>query len=214
MSAGSHVRFRGFDPHDEVAIARRRLPHWHQFGVTYFITFRLADSLPQPLLQQWRDERATWLRWHPPPWGADQEREYQDRFTHRIQEWLDAGMGTCHLRRPDVRAEVEFCLMRFDGKRYHIDAFVLMPNHVHALIKPASGYELSKLLQGIKGVSAKRCNKLLGSKCAFWMDETYDHIARDANELVAFRNYIAANPSKARLKPDEYALQLRNILTL
>jgi hypothetical protein len=56
---GRHVPFRGFDPHGELAIDRRRLPHWRQIGVAYFITFRLADSVPQTLLRQWRDERIT-----------------------------------------------------------------------------------------------------------------------------------------------------------
>lgn len=72
----------------------------------------------------------------------------------RMQEWLDAGLGACHMRRPDVRAKVEDCLLKFDGNRYEIDAFVLMPNHVHAVIKPTRGYDLSTILQGIKGVSA------------------------------------------------------------
>jgi REP element-mobilizing transposase RayT len=114
--------------------------------------------------------------------------------------------------RSDVRSQVELCLLQFDGKRYDIDAFVLMPNHVHALIKPALGYDLSTLLQGIKGVSANRCNKLLGYKSTFWMDESYDHVLRDVKELTAFRNYIAGNPMKAGLEPDEYSLQLRNVL--
>ena len=74
------------------------------------------------------------------------------------------GMGACQMRRPDVRAEVEVCLLQFDGNRYDIDAFVLMPNHVHAVIKPTPGSDLSTVLQGIKGVSANRCNKLLGHK--------------------------------------------------
>ena len=63
--------------------------------------------------------------------------------------------------------------------RVELDAFQLMPNHVHAVIKPALGYDLSTLLQGIKGVSANRCNKLLGHKSTFWMGESYDHIVRD-----------------------------------
>jgi putative transposase len=87
-----------------------------------------------------------------------------------------------------------------------------MPNHVHAVIKPALGYDLSTLLQGIKGVSANRCNKLLEYKSTFWMDESYDHIVRDVKELAVFRNYIAGNPAKAGLEPDEYSLQLRSIL--
>ena len=176
------------------------------------VTFRLADSLPQALLRQWRNERGIWLRLHPQPWSAHEEREYEARFVGRIQEWLDAGIGACHLRRPEVREEVEFCLMQFDAKRYDIDAFVLMPNRVHVIIKPTSGYDLSTILQGIKGVSANRCKKLLGHKSAFWMDESYDHIVRGAKELRAFRYYIGKNPDKAGLQPEEYSLHLRNVL--
>ena len=207
-----HVPFRGFDPYDEVHTARRRLPHWRQPGVSYFVTFRLADSVPQPLLRQWRHERAIWLRLHPQPRGVSELREYEARFIGRMQEWLDAGMGACHMRRPDVRAEVEVCLLQFDGNRYDIDAFVLMPNHVHAVMKPTPGSDLSTVLQGIKGVSANRCNKLLGHKSTFWMDESYDHIVRDAKELRAFRNYIAQNPDKAGLRSEEYSLHLRDVL--
>lgn len=188
------------------------MPHWHQSGVAYFITFRLADSLPESVLSEWRDERAIWLRWHPEPWLAAEQREYDERFTRRIQEWLDSDMGVCHLRRPDVRIQVADCLQHFDGTRYDVDAFVLMPNHVHAIIIPRDGYDLSAVLQGIKGVSANRCNKLLVSAGAFWMDESYDHIVRDAKALNAFRDYIAANPKNARLQQDEYTLQVRNIL--
>src|SRR5437899_2814921 len=134
MTIPRHVPFRGFDPYAEVPVVRRRLPHWRQICVTYFITFRLADSVPQSLLHQWRDERAAWLRSHPPPWRGDEQREYEERFSGRMQDWLDAGMGACHIRRSDVRAQIELCLLHFDGDRYDIDAFVLMPNHVHAVI--------------------------------------------------------------------------------
>jgi hypothetical protein len=214
MTISRHVPFHGFDSRDQVDISRRRLPHWRQTGVAYFITFRLADSVPQSLLHQWRDERAIWLRWHPPPWRSGDQREYEGRFSNRIREWLDAGMGACHMRRPDVRAQVELCLLRFHGTRDVVDAFVLMPNHVHAVIAPGERHNLSKILQGIKGVSANACNKLLGRKSAFGMDESYDHIIRDAEELAAFRHYIAANPEKAGLKPQEYSLELKNALTL
>ena len=79
-------------------------------------------------------------------------------------------------------------------------------------IAPRDGYNLSTLLQGIKGVSAKRCNKLLRGEGSFWMDESYDHIVRDAAELAALRDYIVDNPKKAGLKQHEYSLQIRNIL--
>jgi len=173
VTIGRHVPFRGFDPHGEVAMARRRLPHWRQIGVAYFVTFRLADSVPQPLLHQWRCERTIWLRWHPSPWRADEQREYEERFIGRIQEWLDAGMGACHMRRSHVRSQVERCLLQFYGKRYDLDAFVLMPNHVHAVIKPEPGYDLSMLLQGIKGVSANCLTNCSDMNLLFgWMNHT------------------------------------------
>ena len=103
-------------------------------------------------------------------------------------------------------------MFHFDGTRYDVDALVLMPNHVHATIAPRDDYNLSMLLKGINGVSANRCNNLLGSKASFWMDESYDHIVRDPKELGTFRDYIAENPKKARLAAQEYSLELRNVL--
>ena len=129
-----------------------------------------------------------------------------------MQDWLDAGMGACHLRRPDLRGEVERCLLRSDGIRCEVDSFVVMPNHVHALIAPARSEDLSALLRGIKGASANACNKLLGRKGQFWMAESYDHILRESKELGIFREYIVENPRKASLKPNEYSLELRQIL--
>jgi hypothetical protein len=144
------ISFRGFDPYQHVRIMRRRLPHWRQSGVAYFVTFRLADSLPQSVLRQWRDERATWERWRRAPWSAEEQREY-----------------ACHLRRSEVWAQVELCLLHFDAKRYDVDAFVLMPNDVHAVIVPQIGYDLSTLLQGIKGTSANRCSKTTRPQISF-----------------------------------------------
>jgi type I restriction enzyme R subunit len=121
-------------------------------------------------------------------------------------------MGECVVRTPDVRREVESVLLHFDGQRYDVDAFVLMPNHVHMILTPAAGRNLATLMKGIKGVSANQCNALLARSGTFWMDESHDHIIRDAAELAAFRNYIAENPAKAGLNENEYTLQLRYVL--
>ena len=121
-------------------------------------------------------------------------------------------MGACYLRRTDVRREVVRCLLHFDGTRYDIDSFVVMPNHVHILMTPSAGYDLSKLIQGFKGVRARSCNRLIGRNGKFWMDESYDRVVRDPNELMAFRDYIAQNPTKAGLKQHQYSVQMRNVL--
>jgi len=177
------------------------------------VTFRLADSIPQSRLLAWQHERVTWLRFHPSPWSAEVEKEYHKHFTERIEDWLDAGAGECHLRRPDVRDTAERHLLHFDGRRYDLDAWVLMPNHVHCLITPRAPHSLSKVMQGIKGVSANTCNKLLvRTGQTFWQDESHDHIVRDAGELERLRRYIADNPIKSRLRESEYTLSLREVL--
>ena len=76
-------------------------PHWQQKGATYFITFRLADSVPIHLRTQWEEECQVWLRFHPEPWDAETEQEYHKRFTAAIERWLDAGHGSCILRQSD-----------------------------------------------------------------------------------------------------------------
>lgn len=207
-----HVAFRGFDEHADVQRRQRNLPHWQQPGTCYFITFRLGDALPQHLLEQWRNERAIWLRWNPEPWTQKQRDEYHAQFTERQDEWLDAAHGECHLRRAGVRELVRVSVMKFDGIRYDVDAFVLMPNHVHLLWHMREGFDLAKELKGLKGATARACNVLLGRTGTFWMDESYDRIVRDAEELGAFREYIARNPVSAGLKPHEFALEIFNRL--
>lgn len=212
MSTG-RVRFSGFNERGDVVVSRNHLPHWSQAGCTYFITFHLGDSLPATKLGDWRQQRAIWLELHPQPWSREVEAEYETRFAHRIDAWLDAGEGDCPLRRPEIRRDVERCLLRFDDQRHDLDAFVIMPNHVHALITPRRGVHLFELLKGIKGTSARICNALLGQTGAtFWMEDSYNRIVRDAEELQAFRRYIATNPEKANLASDEFTLALLNVL--
>ena len=120
-------------------VSRRNLPHWRRDGAIYWVTFRLADSLPQARLAQLRGEKEEWLQQNPEPWTLDQQRDHEARFGERVQQWLDAGYGSCTLARPDVRDAIRVCLTRFDGNRLHLHAAVIMPNHVHALIEPSSG---------------------------------------------------------------------------
>ncbi|MBI4658107.1 MAG: transposase [Verrucomicrobia bacterium] len=207
------IPFRGYNQYTPVDRTRRNVPHWTQPGATYFITFRLGDSVPIALQQQWAQEREIWLRFHPEPSTAQVEAEYRERFTERMEEWMDRGFGECHLRRPDVRAAVEKHMLHFDGQRYDVDAFVVMPNHVHVLMRPHDGHDLFEVLQGIKGTSARTCNKLLGrTGTTFWMEDSYNRIVRDAEELFGFRRYIAANPAKAKLAAHEFTLLTNNVL--
>lgn len=209
---GNSVPFRPFNSFGPVEIHERNLPHWEQPGACYFITFRLADSLPATLLGQWREERKIWLRLNPPPWTARQEAEYERRFTQRQEDWLDAGHGQCHLRNPDLRALLLQSILKFDGTRYDVDAFVIMPNHVHLLWQLRENVKLPAEMKGLKGASARACNLAVSRAGEFWMEESYDRIVRNAEELGAFRKYISENPAKAGLREGEFSFELRNRL--
>ncbi len=196
-----------------VEITQQTLPHWVQPGMSYFFTFRLADSLPQELLKDWVRQRTAWLAHHPQPWSQIDTLEYAERFTERMEAWLDAGHGSCALRDPQARQLVEEAITKFDGIRLHLDSIVIMPNHVHLLVKPNDDEDVFKLIGGMKGFSARACNALLGrTNQAFWMEDSYNRIVRDHDELRAFRNYIQKNPVEANLCEGEFTLIEHHIL--
>ena len=176
------------------------LPHWRQSSKLYFITFRLNDSVAQPVLEAWRADRATWLTHHPEPWSDDDRAQYHERFTKRIEDLLDAGYGSCALARPEIGKLVEQALRHFDGTRYQLGDYVVMPNHVHVLVRPAEDQALEKVLQSWKTHTATEANKILGSEGTFWRDEYFDHVVRSEAQLRRLQDYIKENPVKARLK--------------
>ena len=87
----------------EVEMRSRNLPHWTRDGAVYWVTFRLADSLPQEKVAQLKAEREEWALQNPEPWTAEQQRDSATRFTKRVQTWLDAGYGSCVLGRSIIR---------------------------------------------------------------------------------------------------------------
>ncbi|PYM09814.1 MAG: carbamoyl phosphate synthase large subunit [Verrucomicrobia bacterium] len=200
--------FRPVDPRAPVIQTRRRLPHWEQQGATYFITFRLADAVPQKLLRQWKEELETWRKFHPEPWDASTKYEYQKRFRDAREEWLDQGHGGCILRHSQIAATVANSLRHFDGVRYALDSFVVMPNHVHVLVQPHEDNALSEILHSWKSFSAKAINKFRERSGIVWQDENYDRMVRDFEELERYRDYIKENPVAAKLDEGEFILEL------
>src|SRR6202521_255548 len=210
--AGSREIFRAFDPHAPVNISRRNLPHWRQEGTTYVIGFRLADSLPQTFLARWQEEREAWLKHHPKPWNEATESEYDERFPAQRERWLDEGHGSCLLRKPKAARIVANALRHFDGDRYILDSYVIMPNHVHVIVQPKADHELSSILHSWKSFTGNAINREFGKQGPVWMDENYDRVIRDFAELSRHRDYIRSNPAKAQLKKGEYVLELRSRL--
>jgi Rad3-related DNA helicase len=191
--------FTPFDKQLPVARYGRYLPHWRQAGATYFITFRLADSIPQEKLRQWERELKEWLKNNPEPHTEAQRAEYQDKFTERFHAWLDAGQGECILKQPRMAAVVEEALRSFDGERYALGCYVVMPNHVHVNVRPLREHSLSDITHSWKSFSAHRINEMLGRSGRLWQPESFDHLVRDEAQLEKFSAYIQENPVKAGL---------------
>jgi REP element-mobilizing transposase RayT len=182
-----------FNPYAETHVSAANLPHWRQDGVLYFVTFRLADSLPADKIRSLQLEREAWLRSHGASPTPQAEKEYWKLFGSRLQEFLDAGHGTCLLAKPDVRHIVEDSLRHFDGERYELGRFAVAPNHVHVVVRPLNEHVLSGLLQAWKSYTARKVNAALGYSGQVWQKESYDHIVRSASALWHIERYIEAH---------------------
>jgi putative transposase len=195
-----------FNPYAAIRETGNRLPHWQQSGVVYFVTFRLADAIPTKLRNQWRNDREIWLRFHPEPWTIEIEQEYHKRFSATIERWLDAGHGSCLLRRPECAAIINDALHHFDGQRLVLISSIVMPNHVHALYVQNSEFPLEKLILSWKTFSARNINKLLGRSGNLWQRDYFDRLVRDEQHFRNCVRYIRRNPEKAGLTKGEYIL--------
>ncbi|MCA8913135.1 MAG: transposase [Planctomycetes bacterium] len=171
--------------------SRGYLPHFDGPGVTQAITFRLADSLPKEVVERWQNE----LQPYTP---EDRKRELR----RRIHEWLDAGHGECLLRRSDVAVVVQDALLHFDGERYELLNWCVMPNHVHTLINPLPRYALSGIVHSWKSFTAKAINRVLRRQGQVWMPDYFDRYMRDKKHFAAAMKYIDENPTRAKLCVD------------
>ncbi len=206
---------RFFNPHDDLLVTHRRLPHWAQDGAVVFITWRTLDSMPQAVLEAWRAERHRWLDAHDidprlPGWKAkvqdlppESMAEYHDRFTTKWHEHLDACHGACVLRQPALAQIVHDSLLHFDGDRYEMLDFVIMPNHVHLLASFPSRAVMLEQCESWKQFTGGQINHRLGTKGRFWQQDAFDHLVRHEAQFRRLQRYIAENPSNARLRDGE-----------
>jgi REP element-mobilizing transposase RayT len=191
---------------------RGYLPHVKREGAAYFVTFRLADSLPKDVLLRFERERAERLRllneaknkgWQSP----DSEEEINRDLRRKIERYLDQGHGECHLRRPDVAELVARSLLHFEGERYLLSDWVVMPNHVHVVVWPMPNHTLSNLLKSWKQYTSVRAKRIIGmGQGEFWQTESYDHWIRDDAEKARICRYVQFNPVSARLcsQPEDW----------
>ena len=184
--------------HGDVTVTHANLPHWDKAQTTTFVTFRLADSLPQEKLLRLQQGKAAWLASHPQPWDDETLQAFRGIFYGSVQKWLDAGVGSCLLRDPRSRQIMEDSLWHFADTRYALYAYVIMPNHVHALLMPTAGHNITNIIASIKRFSARRINEVFGREGPLWQKESFDTLVRNERHFRTIVRYIRQNnPSHA-----------------
>jgi REP element-mobilizing transposase RayT len=183
-----HVRSRGY------------LPHWERDHATYFVTFGTVDSLPARVIEKMLSERDSTFRTASQAGRAisPSEQLHLDRLT-ALDRYLDSGHGECVLARPEIADVMTSVLQFFDGQRYELLAWCIMPNHIHVVMRVSPGCELAQILHSWKSFSAKNINAALGSTGEFWRREYYDHLVRNEADLDRVVEYVAQNPQMAGL---------------
>ena len=194
--------FRGLDADAPLRRYQRHLPHWRQTGATYFVTFRLADSIPQEHLQSLKRWRDLWEIENPPPRCEALWQKFASEITNRTERYLDEGYGECVFALPDMAAEMSRSLLHFQNERYFTSAFTVMPNHVHLTLKPSEGFELEDILESIKGYVARRVNRRLSRTGKLFEQESFDRIVRDERHLFHCIQYIGNNAATAGIPPE------------
>jgi hypothetical protein len=188
-----------FDSDDNSEVHRRNLPHRRQAGVIYFVTFHLADSLPTKKLVALEKEKKIWLNLNPPPHNPRQIEEYHRNLSKRIQKWLDAGYGSCLLARPKIFHLVESVLNFFNGQRYALGQYVVMPNHVHAWCSRLMTI-LSENILHSEVVFANQINKISGQRGRVLASGTLITLSRSPAFNWAHRGIHSNNPVLAHGK--------------
>ncbi len=171
---------------------RGYLPHFDVPGLVQFITFRLKDSVPSPVIARWKEElRITEITKADDPAMAELRK--------RIARYEDEGHGACHLRNARIAEMVQQALLHFDGERYRLLAWCVMPNHVHVLVECMEGWPLADVVHSWKSYTAKEANRTLGREGRFWEPEYFDRFTRNEEHFRRTVAYIENNPIIAGL---------------
>jgi len=196
---------------------RRKLPHWHPEGAMYFITFRLANSLPVRLIQELDEQREREKQVIRTRFSSAQQRAELYKLDKKYFGHFDAWLDRCVEESPRWLADeivaqiVADEIQALDGERYALISYCLMSNHVHIVMDTAghafqpahegvtAPYPLADTLKRLKGRTSRFCNQALGRGGPFWHHESYDHVIRDQKEYDRIVWYTVNNPVKAGL---------------
>ncbi len=133
-----------------------------------------------------------------------EQYQFHKQFSERYLAHLDKGYGECVLKRQELAHVVASSLQHFDGDRYRLGDFVVMPNHVHLLVCLLEDTDIEKQCYSWKKYSALEINRALERKGRFWQEESFDHLVRTPEHFENFRRYIADNGPNAGLMAEEF----------
>jgi len=170
--------------------SRGYLPHLNLPGMQ-FLTWRLADSLPAGVLVQIKTELSSL-----------NDLEFRKEYARRIEAYCDSGYGECLLGQPRIARIVQESSFENDCRTYRLQSWVVMPNHVHAILEISEEANLSEVLRILKGATARKINLMLDRTGPLWQRDYFDRRIRDAEHLERVCRYVEWNPVKASLVSD------------
>ncbi len=186
------------------------LLHWKMDGGTYAVTFRQADSLPAAAINRYRDTRDAILEKINILQQSDSSRSQISQLTKLRDELsqlqtaiidpaLNQGHGSCLFNDQDYADLLKNALLHFNGQRYDLLAWCIMPNHAHVILKTKPREILDKILHSWKSFTSHEINKRNGTSGTIWQKESYDHLILDGDDLRNQVKYVIDNPVKAGL---------------
>ena len=174
----------------------RKLPHIQPLEETFFITYRLVDSIPMCRIKEWNE-----ITNQRKKIAKTQTGKYNEQKRHfgLIDNYLDKSANEPYWLKQDAIATIVADSLQFYAEKfYKLWSYCIMPNHVHLVITTLKDAPpLYTILQKHKRHTAKGCNKVLNRTGKFWTHESYDHIVRSNDEFNRIVFYTIYNPVKA-----------------
>ncbi len=173
----------------------RRKAHFDDANTIQSVNFRLGDAVPRHILETARE---TYLHTRDPL--------LREQIHTKLESFADKGHGSAVLRENEHARIMIDELQQFNGERYELLAWCIMPNHVHVCFQQYDGHRLASILQSWKGRSSRKINLSLGKKGPLWEPDYWDRSLRNAHQLRREIEYIHFNPVSAKLcrGPEEW----------
>jgi putative transposase len=227
MGKSPEVVFNALDRTADAAVSHRNLPPWFQVGVALFITFHAQDAIPHDVVMRMKQELEEWLsatelpkelassffdakarnrERHFEAIGVLDRKEFRKRTDRLLHDALDECYGKCQLKCPDLARIVADTILYHNSSKYDLDCFVVMPNHVHAIVQFKVDGGLKLVGQSWMRYSARLINQHYGASGPFWQAAPIEHVIGSAEQFVYLQQYLAGNPAKANLRSSECLL--------